>query len=402
MNMKEQTKNYINELNLDVRRIGSARLMDQKCTPDVVCAVAECILEYTSEDESLRFTKDDIWHSDYANELIQESFTKPDLSEESVNSEYDKFFAQPMKLLAYCGILDETQDGANYYTINHRDLLRYISSHERNAIDFLEIYLSKVMEDSGMMNYFDDFFEKQDRASLYTLRDRLMTFYHNYTRIKNNLEPPRIFNKIINILAFKRKKKGTVRGTVSTNTLTIEEIRYNRINWRDVKKDKTMSRQEYNQLVENEIDKNTGYYKYQIEKAKRFVKDIEKVSEIHRFENYPGSQAHHIFMASEFPEIADCPENIICITPNQHFYRAHPDNHTQYIDLDYQIVCLLCKLDSIEINFRSGKCDYSLADFINVLNIGLGTDVFNAQMDFEEVKFGIIKHAYYHESLGAR
>lgn len=397
--MKAEISNYLNSLDLDVRKKGSARFMDQKCTPDVVCAVAECILEYTSKDENLPFTKDDIWHSDYANELIKNSFTKPDLSEESVNSEYDKFFAQPMKLLAYCNVLNEIQDGANYYTVNHREILSFISRHERNAIDFLDAYLSKVMTDSGMIKHFNEFYEKQDRTSLYNLRERLMTFYHTYTKVKNDFEPPRIFNKIINILAFKRKRKGTIRGTVSVNTLTIDEIRYNRINWRDIKKDKTMSRQEYNLLVEGEIDKNAGYYKYQIEKAKRFVKDIEKVSEIHRFNNYPASQAHHIFMASEFPEIADCPENIICITPNQHLYRAHPDNHTQVIDRDYQIICLLCKLDSIEINFREGKDDYSLADFVNVLNIGLGTDVFNAQMDFEEVKFRIMKHAYYQNKL---
>lgn len=395
--MKQEIRNYLNSLDLDVRKTGSARFMDQKCTPDVVCAVAECILEYTSDDESKRFTKDDIWRSNYANELIQESFTKPDLSEESVNSEYDKFFAQPMKLLAYCNILNEIQEGANFYTINRRDLLLHISRHERNAINFLDIYLTKVMTDSGLIKRFENFYEKQDGASLSALRDTLKSFYHTYTKVKNDFEPPRIFNKIINILAFKRRKKGTVRGNISANTLTIDEIRYNRINWRDVKKDKTMSRQEYKLLIEGEINKNTGYYKYQIEKAKRFVKDIEKVSEIHRFECYPGSQAHHIFMASEFPEIADCPENIICITPNQHFYRAHPNNRTQVIDRDYQLVCLLCKLDSIEINYRSGRDDYSLADFTNVLNVGLGTDVFNAQMDFEEVKYLISKQSYFHQ-----
>lgn len=300
-----------------------------------------------------------------------------------------------MKLLAYCGILNETSSGANYYTVKNRKLLEYISLRERNALDFLDIYLAKVMSDSGMMRYFDDFFDKQDRASLYGLRDRLMRFYHTYTKVQNDFEPPRIFNKIINILAFKRKLKGTVRGSVSANTLTIDEIRYNRINWRDVKKDKSMSRQEYNMLVINEIDKNAGYYKYQIEKAKRFVKEIEPFSEIHRFDCYPASQAHHIFMTSEFPELADCPENIICITPDQHFFRAHPDNHTYIIDKDYQIVCLLSKLDSIEINFRQGRDDYSLADFVNVLNTGLGTDAFTPQMDFEEVKYRIMKEAYY-------
>ena len=60
---------------------------------------------------------------------------------------------------------------------------------------------------------------------------------------------------------------------------------------------------------------------------------------------------------------------------------------------------MLSKLDSIEINFREGKDDYSLADFVNVLNIGLGTDVFDAQMDFEEVKFRIMKQAYYQDKI---
>ena len=183
--MKAEISNYLNSLDLDVRKKGSARFMDQKCTPDVVCAVAECILEYTSKDENLPFTKDDIWHSDYANELIKNSFTKPDLSEESVNSEYDKFFAQPMKLLAYCNVLNEIQDGANYYTVNHREILSFISRHERNAIDFLDAYLSKVMTDSGMIKHFNEFYEKQDRTSLYNLRERLMTFYHTYTKVKN-------------------------------------------------------------------------------------------------------------------------------------------------------------------------------------------------------------------------
>ena len=81
---------------------------------------------------------------------------------------------------------------------------------------------------------------------------------------------------------------------------------------------------------------------------------------------------------------------------------AHPNNKTSIVDLDYQIVCLLCKLDSIEINNRNGKDDYSLVEFINVLNTGLGTAYFTPQMDYEEVKYGIIKQAYYHEALSQR
>lgn len=58
--MKEEIRNYLDSLDLDVRESGSARFMDQKCTPDVLCAVAECILEHTAGDNDKRFTKDDI------------------------------------------------------------------------------------------------------------------------------------------------------------------------------------------------------------------------------------------------------------------------------------------------------------------------------------------------------
>src|SRR5690606_35726152 len=124
-----------------------------------------------------------------------------------------------------------------------------------------------------------------------------------------------------------------------------------------------------------------GYYKYNVQKAKKFVRKIHPFSEIHRFEAYPGLQAHHIFMESEFPEIADYPENIICLTPNQHFFRAHPNNKTSVIDKSYQLICLTSKLDSIEINYRSGQTDYSLSDFVEVLNIGFNTDNFKPNMD---------------------
>lgn len=101
-------------------------------------------------------------------------------------------------------------------------------------------------------------------------------------------------------------------------------------------------------------------------------------------------------MQSEFPEIADCPENIICLTPNQHYFRAHPINKTSIIDENYQIICLISKLDSIEINFRDGKSDYSLADFVDVLNTGYRTDYFKPEMDFEELKHQIVDFSSNH------
>lgn len=393
--MEKEILDFFAPLNFDIRQTRNGRFMDQKCTPDVVCAVCECVMEYTKSNSNISFTKNDIWHSEYANNLVTESFSKPDLSDEATNSEYDKFFAQPLKLLASAQILNETKSGnTNYYTIANRNMLEYISLRERNALNFLDEYLTKTMTDSDMMIWFERFFDVQDKNSLEDLRNNLETFYHSYTNIKGQYEPSRIFNKIINILAFKRKRKGTVGGSVSKTVLTIDEVRYNRINWRDMNKDKSMPRQQYAKEFEDKLDTNAGFYKYSVQKAKDFVRRLHEYSEIHRFKEYPAKQAHHIFMASEFPEIADYPENIICITPNQHFNRAHPDNKTSIVDSDYQLICLISKLDSIEINYRSGKDDYSLADFAHVLNTGFDTDIFNAQMGYEEIKHQIVKNSY--------
>lgn len=389
-----EVNDAVNGQTFDIRESRNSRFMDQKCTPDVVCAVSECVMNYTLEDYSKSFTKNDIWHSQYTCDMLDEYFTKPNANRDDMQREYDKFFGQPLLLLASAGVLSDIgTSGRHKYVVTNRDILDYISQSERNSTKFLNAYLTKTMTDSGMMSFFDDFFTSQNRASLESLRNALVAFYRDNTNINGDFEPPRIYNKIINILAFARRKKGSVGGRVSDDILSTSDVMYNRPNWRDINKQRTMSRQEA--IAQIQHTEYVGSFNYAVAKAKNLVKRLHPFSEIHRFENYPASQAHHIFMASEFPEIADCPENIISLTPNQHFYRAHPENKTQIIDKDYQIVCLLCKLDSIEINYREGKDDYSLPDFVNVLNIGLGTDSFKPQMDYEEIKFNIMKRAYY-------
>lgn len=198
-------KAFVERRNYDVRKSGNARFTDQKCIPDVVCAVAECIIEYVREDLSTTFSKDDIWHSQYANDLLAECFSKPDTENETTTSEYDKFFAQPMKMLAAAGILTEAKvNGVNIYRIVERDILSFISSREKNALVFLDVYLTKVMKDSGCMPNFEEFFNKQDKNSLYALRDKLTVLYRDYTPVRGSYEPPRIYNKIINIMAIVR------------------------------------------------------------------------------------------------------------------------------------------------------------------------------------------------------
>ncbi len=390
--MLKTIEKHLANHNLDVRKTKDARFMDQKVTPDVLCAVSECVVEFKKSGSKKKFTKNDIWYSKFSQELITNSFNKPNLKD--AQNEYDKFFSQPLKTLAYAKVLNEEKIGvSNYYTINNYEILEYISLRERNSLNFLYLYLTKVITDSNLLGYFENFFHNQNKNSLKLLRENLFDFFYTYTSIKKKYEPPRIFNKIINIIAFKRKLKGTIGGAVSNIVIPIEEIRYNRINWRDFGKDKLLTREQFNITLTGNMA-ISGYYKYNIQKAKRFVRKIHQYSEIHRFKEYPGLQAHHIFPVNEYPELADLPENIICLTPNQHLLRAHPNNKTSIIDSGYQFVCLISKLDSIEISYRLENDYYSLEDFVNVLNLGLETENFETKMDFEEIKHQIIKYCY--------
>lgn len=97
-------------------------------------------------------------------------------------------------------------------------------------------------------------------------------------------------------------------------------------------------------------------------------------------------------MKSEYPELADMPENIIALTGTEHYTYAHPNRNTQRTDQNYQMICLISKLDSIERNFQAGNEDYSLTDFARVLNVGLSTDEFSVQMGYEMIKAHLLKY----------
>jgi len=292
-------------------------------------------------------------------------------------------------MLAYSGLIKESKKGReNRYIVERRDMIEYLSLRDRNSYYFLTIYLEKVLKDSDIWKFFDNFFIKQTQSSLETLRENYVDFIKQNTPINKELEPIRILNPMLNLLSFRYKKLGTKSGKISE--INYNDILYNRPNWRDIKKDKSLTRVEFNKLFFEQGVDNRKSYEYYVSKAKRFVKNIHKYSEIHKLEEYPATQAHHIFLASEYPELADIPENIIAITPNQHFYRAHPNNKTAILDKSYQIICLLSKLDSIEIDYYSGMENYNKNKFIDVINTGLDQS-FDYTISFEELKHNIVK-----------
>ncbi|MGL2532704.1 restriction endonuclease [Helicobacter pylori] len=377
--MKEsQIINFLKLSDYDIRKTQNARWIDQKCTPDVLSIVADCILEFTQYSIKKSFSVKDIWNNPYTNENVKMIFSKPDLNSNFSKNEYDKFFSQPIKLLAYSGILFENKynGNKNTYTIQNIELLEYLMQRETNALKFLILYIQKVLMDSGIYPLFDNFLQKQNTESFKQLKDGFTHFTINNTAINNATECYRIFTKIINPLAFYYGKKGTRKGYLSNTIITKDELNYNRINWRDIGKDKNTTRQEYD-LINSKGIANSNYL---ISKAKKVVKQYNdrfnnSLSEVKQEkEESQATQIHHIFPIQDFPIIADYIENLIALTPNQHFIYAHPNNQTRLIDRDFQYICLLAKTTTI-LNDTQGVYDWN--DYIVVLNTGLKTTIFS-------------------------
>lgn len=385
---------FLDEHDYDVRKTHNGRWIDQKCTMDVVCLVSDCILEYTNCKSDKIFTVNDIWYSDYTVENVQQIFNKPNPTEKA-SSEYDKYFGQPIKLLDAAGIIRGEKSGRGYvYSIVNQELLEYISFRERNSYNFLCLYIEKVLKDSGIYRMFEYFFRFQDKSSFKELKDAYTSFTIQNTPINGVTECGRIFTKVLNPLACKYKKCGTEKGHLSKDIITQDMIMYNQRNWRDIlsEKPKDMTRVDYEVTLPKPDDYMTTY---RINRAKRNLRrfnDMYHDSKTELFDERhivdSATQMHHIFPSNEFPSIADYLENLIALTPTQHFLYAHPNNNTQYIDRAYQYLCLLAKTGSIRDNLLGMKQEPIIYDFYlyqTVLNTGLETDEF---FEVQEMDFG--------------
>ena len=95
---------YLNQYNdFDIRKTHDARYVDQKCTPDVVCFIADCILSTSCANKT--FTINDLWDEQYFIENCRVIFGKPSPDDPSARNEYNKVLCQPLKLLAYAHVL---------------------------------------------------------------------------------------------------------------------------------------------------------------------------------------------------------------------------------------------------------------------------------------------------------
>lgn len=389
--------NFINAQNFDVRVTRNGRWIDQKCAFDSVNFVSDCILEYIREGGAEPFYSPDIWKSEYAIRNVQLWFGKPDPLHPSTMDEYNKFFRQPMKMLAAAGVLNEKKVGASIeFSVANIDVLEYIALRERNSFVFLCLYIEKTLRDSGLWDSFDSFFDEESTDIFDILKDKFSRFCIAHTPINTSVEANRIFIKVLNPLACKLHKKGTIKGRVSSSMITFDNIQYNRTNWRDANKDKNISRGNYDSKSSGE-----QMYEYQVSRAKKNLRKFndkynnQKSEILDKFSvGEIATHMHHIFPSHQFTEISDYIENLIALTSGQHLQRAHPNGNTRAIDTDYQYLCLISKTESIRRNLIEENDEitiYDFSDFMYVLNVGLKTDYFGhlPANDFRSVVTGI-------------
>lgn len=376
---------------LDIRVDHNGRWVDQKCTIDVITTVADCIVEYSNSNQTNDFTVSDIWKSDYATNLIPNIFNKPHPSDADAKNEYDKFFGQPIKLLEYSGVLIEVRQGRGYqYSINNRPLLEHIAVRERNTIDFLNIYFNKVLSDSNWIVPFNNFLNHPTHQNYALLRDSFFDNTQQYTPINGDLECGRIFTKVLNLLAFVNRTNGSENGRMSPHPITLDKLMYNRDNFRDIynNKPRNMTRDEFERI--HNLRPNGNFSTYQSTRAKKYLRRFNdqyfnQRSEVHQqdWKISVANHAHHIFMQSEYTEIAHYYENLIMLTPSQHLNHAHPNNNTHRVDRDYQHVCILAKIDTIAHNLTDADQPdiYEFSKMLYVLDVGLDTDEFRQIAD---------------------
>ncbi|MFA6447427.1 MAG: hypothetical protein WCW31_04215 [Patescibacteria group bacterium] len=389
--MEDLLKQHFDQVDLDIRKKapGYSRFMDQKVTPDVLSFIADCVVNFLGGKEPhTTFVITDIWEFPYFIKNTVAIFGKPSPENETTGSEYDKFIAQPLKTLAFAKILEEKKIGIkNTYTVLKPDILEYISRNERNALHFLVVYIEKVLSDSGFIDELESYMAKAAANTLSnedfeTLKNDFQIFMRGFTEINGDTEINRIFPKVLNPYAAAYKIPGTEKGHMTPGRFIYSDLMYNRKNFRDIGKDKTVSRQE----MLREITELPEVVIYRVQKAKNIIKRHHANSEVRdSLAIGEATQVHHIFPEHGFPEISDYLENLILLTPQQHNTRAHPDNKTQTIGSEYQKDCLLSKIDSIIASIRKGDNLYAKERFIHVINTGYNFNL-STNTSFEELK----------------
>lgn len=387
---------FLNQFSdFDIRQRHDARYVDQKCTPDIVCFIADCILSTSCSTKT--FTINDLWEEAYFIENCRVIFGKPSPKDASARNEYNKVLCQPLKLLAYAHVLTvEKIDKMLYFTVANVEMLEFISIKERNAYNFMLKFFMKVIEDSGIKRIFDEYKEncvEDSKAAKAIIYAKYHRFISANTPSHSKTDVDRIFHKVFNLFAYSNMLPGS-----NGKILDWYDLMYNRINWRDKdRKQKSLTRQQAAMMEIEQINRDF-YIEYQVSKAIRKVREKQgTVSEVHDdLANGIATEVHHIFPKSEFPELASFFENLILLTSSQHRQKAHPNSNFHLINREYQLMCLMAKSRTVEDYINAhGESFYTKKSFVYVVNTGTAANVLHEKDSFNTIRRYI--HNFYNK-----
>ena len=372
--MLAKHKNFLRHLRslcLDIRKTGNGRWCDQKITPDVMSAVSDVILSYLNESEKASFTSADLRNSTIFEECVVHTFGKPPPQDSRTSREYDKFISQPLNVLVSAGLLKKNGDTPSVYEVvpKHKEVLVKMAGNEQEAIEFLYAYVAETCIQSGLAPAFDDFFDKQNKLSFTKLKSRYVGFTKKHTRIKKDLEPKRIFTKVVNIQAYWKKKKGSVGGKISSSHISLYNLRYNRINFQDAKK-----KQKHIPRKHKERKQHPPPVRRVIQDVKDFhnntpgIKDAYSVTDPNSIRPVEG---HHIFPKGLYEWLADVRENIMLLTQTQHQSQAHGTSNL-LAEPAYQLLCLIKKLEQIKECEQDQNCNFYSFDNFKIMLLSVG------------------------------
>lgn len=385
--MRKVINEYFSKFDFDIRKSKDSRYVDQKCTPDIVCFIADCVVNLVATVPN--FSSKDIWESSYFIENSRVIFNKPWANDKKVHNEYNKVLSQPLKLLAYAKILNVHKNGNTLnFSVENESLLDYIARKDLNAYNFLYCYFVKVMTDSGFIKNFEIYSQEATNSpeeARSTIYERYQRLIRGNTPTKSKLDITRMFHKVFNVYAVEHQLPGS-----NGKMMYYSDLMYNKTNWRDIDKDKTTPRK---LAAKKKVDeaKQSAINSYYVQKAIALIRRLHTCSEVQdSWGNGEATQVHHIFPKSDFPEIAHYLENLILLTPTQHNTKAHPNNKTQQINKEYQLVCLLAKSRTIEASLIDyGDKYYNKESFIYVLLVGLGV-AFDKEETFNNIRKKLI------------
>ena len=381
---------YFNQFHdFDIRINHDARFVDQKCTPDIVCFIADCILNTSCSNK--KFSIYDLWDEPYFVQNCKVIFGKPSPSNPKARNEYNKVLSQPLKLLSYSHVLDCENDGKkSYFKVRDSEMLEFISIKERNAFVFMHSFFAAVINASGLRRIFIEYADSWANgisAAKRTIYDRYHRFISANTPSKSKIDCDRMFHKVFNLFAFSNDLPGS-NGKIPEWF----DLMYNRINWRDKDKNKKLTRDESKQREVKECNE-LFYIDYQVNKAIRWIKKMHGTeSEVHdELSTGRATEVHHIFPKSTYPQLASYLENLILLTSSQHRQKAHKSSDFKLIDPDYQQICLLAKSRTIEKYIsKNGEVRYSKKSFVYVVNEGLGDCIASSDDSFNDIRKAII------------